>query len=128
MGVDAGIGREDVDPSPAVDRRPRQRVQVGAHGDVGGERKRVAAVGVELGGARRGGVAVDIGQHDVCALRPEHAGDPSADPPGRAGHDRHLSVESLHPGWGSACQPVPMWTVGSVVVAASALILKIGDL
>ena len=93
-----------------------------------GERKRVAAVGVELGGARRGGVAVDIGEHDVCALRAEHAGDPSADPAGRAGHDRHLSVESLHPGWGSACQPAPMCTVGSVVVAASALILKIGDL
>ena len=53
---------------------------------------------------------------------------PGADPPGSAGDDRHLSVESLHALVAQARQPAPMCTVGSVVVAASALILKIGDL
>ena len=90
--VDAGVGGEDVDPSPLLEDGGGHRLDRRRVGDVGLD----AIASAQLGPSSSASAArgdVDVGQRHPCALGAEHLGDPATDAVGGAGDDCDAFVE-----------------------------------
>src|SRR5690606_4788637 len=83
LGADAGIVHQDVGGPEFLLRRPAGGLDLGAVGDVAGEREPA-----EVPGGLGGQVAIDVEHRDPGAAGGEHARDGGADATARAGHDR----------------------------------------
>ena len=91
--LDAGIAHEHVDLSELLDRACHAGLDLLFVRHVHDDADRLAGV-AELRRRRVGGLLIQIGDHDLCALAGEGGGDLLADAAGGAGHDGNFVLET----------------------------------
>ena len=88
------VVHDNVDMSPLFDDRFNQSIDVGGFGDVGDDRKALAAQRRGLLGGGIGGRRIDVVDHDVSAFAGISQNDIAADAAAAAGNQRHLVLQS----------------------------------